>query len=48
MLDELMLIQFHSDQFKIIYHGAIQPAIDAARVYDNKYELTISKAKGLV
>ena len=45
--DELMVVQFRLGEFVILYHGPIKPALDLARVYNNKYELDISKIKKL-
>ena len=46
-VDDLMLIQYSEDTFKIIYYGEIDKAIKNARIFDNKFELDISKAKKL-
>lgn len=46
-VDELMVIQFQSGKFVIIYHGPIKPALEVARVFNNRYELDILKVKKL-
>jgi hypothetical protein len=48
LVDELMIFQFINNEFKIIYYGDINQAIEKARTFNNKYELDISKAKRLI
>ncbi len=48
LVDELMIFQIINNEFKIIYYGDINQAIDKARIFKNKYELDISKAKKLI
>ena len=43
-----MIFQFINNEFKIIYYGDINQAIEKARIFNNKYELDISKAKRLI
>lgn len=47
LVDELMIFQFINNEFKIIYYGDMNQAIEKARTFNNKYELDISKAKKL-
>ncbi|AQM66575.1 hypothetical protein Vca1114GL_00052 [Vibrio campbellii] len=46
-VDDLMVIQFENKNFRILYYGNINTAINSARRYENKYELDISKARNL-
>jgi len=46
-VDDLMVIQYSKNEFKIIYYGEIEMATSQARIFNNKYELDISKAKKL-
>lgn len=47
LVDELMVIRYKDSDFHILYHGDIKPAIEAARVWQDKYERDISKARTL-
>ena len=47
LVDELMLIQFKNSQFTVAYHGPVEPALEVARLYKDKYELDIAKASKL-
>lgn len=47
LVDELMLIQFKNSQFTVAYHGPVEPALEVARLYKDKYELDITKASKL-
>jgi hypothetical protein len=46
-VDDLMILQYNKHEFKIIYYGDIDKAISQARIFKNKFELDISKAKKL-
>ncbi len=47
LVDELMIIQFRNNEFSIVYHGPVEPALNVARLYKEKYELDIEKARRL-
>jgi hypothetical protein len=47
IVDELMVIQYTRSKFTIVYYGDIDRAIEVSRIFKNKYELDISKARRL-
>jgi hypothetical protein len=47
LVDEIMVIQFNNNCFSVIHHGPIKAALEVSRMYNNKYELDISKVKKL-
>jgi hypothetical protein len=46
-VDDLMILQYSEHEFKVIYYGDIVRAISESRIFKNKFELDISKAKKL-
>lgn len=46
-VDELMILQYEDNEFKIVYYGEISQAISVSRLWEGKYELDISKARKL-
>ncbi len=47
-VDEIMILQYIDESLKIIYWGDVNPAIQAARIWKDKFELDISKARKLI
>lgn len=47
-VDDLIILQYHDGEFKIIYYGTIREAVTVARTWENTYELSLSKAKKLM
>jgi hypothetical protein len=44
-VDKIMIILYQNNTFEDIYFGDYQPLIENTRIYDNKYEIDISKIK---
>lgn len=44
-VDKIMIVMYENNSFKDIYFGLVQPLIENTRMYDNKYEIDISKIK---
>jgi len=45
--DDFFVVQYVNDEFNVIYYGAKEDIPSIARSYDNKYEVEISRLKGL-
>lgn len=46
-VDKIMIILYENNSFVDIYFGLVQPLIEGTRMYENKYEIDISKIKRL-
>jgi hypothetical protein len=42
--DDLMVFQFKSGEFELVYHGPMTRALEIARPYEGRFELDITKA----
>lgn len=47
LVDDLMVIQFKDGDFTVVFHDSIDVAISHSRIYKDRYEFDISKAKAL-
>ncbi|XGW00951.1 MAG: hypothetical protein ACAF41_34705 (plasmid) [Leptolyngbya sp. BL-A-14] len=45
--DDLMVLRYHDGDFEVIYHGEIAPAVQAARTWEGRFELDLTKARRL-
>lgn len=45
--DDLFVVQYVNDEFKIIYYGPKEPVKEIVRSYDNNFELDINRLKSL-
>lgn len=45
--DSLMVLQYDDGAFEVVFHGDMQLAIGAARVWEDRYELDLGKARKL-
>ena len=46
-VDDLMFLRYESGAFEVVYYGDIRVAVDAARTWEDRFELDISKARRL-
>ena len=47
LVDDLMVIQFRDEDFTVVFHDSIDVAINHSRIYKNRYEFDLGKAKAL-
>ncbi|MEC2078080.1 DUF7225 domain-containing protein [Metabacillus fastidiosus] len=46
--DDLFIVQYINDEFKIIYYGPKEEILSISRNYENKYEVDIKRLKAIV
>ena len=47
LCDDLFIVQYKNDMFQVIFFGEKEQIIDSCRIYENTYELDISKLSKL-
>lgn len=47
LCDDLFIVQYKNDAFQVVFFGEKEQVIDSCRIYENTYELDLSKLKKL-
>ncbi|MER2192241.1 MAG: hypothetical protein ABS951_14870 [Solibacillus sp.] len=47
LFDDLFIVQYKNDMFQVVFFGDKEQIIDSCRIYENTYELDLSKLKKL-
>jgi hypothetical protein len=45
--DDLMVLRYNDGDFEVVYHGEVAPALRAARLWEGRFELDLTKARKL-